>query len=276
MDQLSSQKDQSYLQHGASIAEGIAVIAHDQHRFSGPRHSHRQAQLLYAVDGVISLTTDSGTWVVPPSRAVWLPPNLEHATASHTNVQFRSLLIDIEGNAALPKECMVVEVTPLLRELILRLASLVERPERQDMVQAVIRLLLLELTFLPAQPLNLPLPRHRALAAFCETMRRDLARTISIEEAAETLHMSRATLMRLFQRETGLSFGRWRQQARMLKALTLLAEGRSILDVALECGYDSPSAFSAMFRRSLGRSPRNYFQSVFTVEEENIDMVGGQ
>ncbi len=261
MDQLSSQKDQAYLQHGTDVAEGVAVIAYDDHRFTSSRHSHRQAQLLYAVSGVISLTTDSGTWVVPPSRAVWLPPHLEHVTASHTSVQFRSLLIDPDGRDALPKECMVVEVTPLLRELILRLAGLVDKPDHKEIADAVIRLLLLEITFLPAQPLKLPLPKHPALAAFCETLLGDLASTISIEEAANGLHMSRATLMRLFQRETGLSFGRWRQQARMLKALALLAEGRTILDVALDCGYESPSAFSAMFRRSLGRSPRDYFQS---------------
>jgi AraC-like DNA-binding protein len=261
MDQSSSQKDQAYLQFGVSVTEDVAVITHDQHRFSSPRHSHRQAQLLYAVNGVISLTTDSGTWVVPPSRAVWLPPNLEHVTTSHASVQFRSLLIDTESNAALPKECMVVEVTPLLRELILKLTDLVGKPDGREMADAVIRLLLLELSFLPAQPLNLPLPKHVALAEFCNGIRDDLARELSIEQAALELHMSRATFMRLFQRETGLSFGRWRQQARMLKALTLLAEGRSILDVALECGYDSPSAFSAMFRRSLGRSPRDYFQS---------------
>ncbi|MFT3999047.1 MAG: helix-turn-helix transcriptional regulator [Rhizobium sp.] len=267
MDQSSSQKDQAYLRDGTDVIEGVAVIAHDDRHFTSARHSHRQAQLLYAVSGVISLTTDNGTWVVPPSRAVWLPPNLEHVTASHTSIQFRSLLIDVEGKDTLPKECMVVEVTPLLRELILRLAGLVDKPDLREVADAVIRLLLLELTFLPAQPLNLPLPKHPALAAFCETMLGDLARTISIEEAADALHMSRATLMRLFQRETGLSFGRWRQQARMLKALTLLAEGRSILDTALECGYDSPSAFSAMFRRSLGRSPREYFQSAVPLGE---------
>ncbi len=261
MDHSSSQKDQYYLQHGTDVAEGVAVIAHDDHRFTSSRHSHKQAQLLYAVSGVISLTTNSGTWVVPPSRAVWLPPQLEHVTASHTSVQFRSLLIDPNGRDALPNECTVVEVTPLLRELILRLAGLVDKPDQKEVVEAVIHLLLLELTFLPAQPLKLPLPKHPALAAFCETLLGDLASTISIEEAANGLHMSRATLMRLFQRETGLSFGRWRQQARMLKALTLLAEGRSVLDVALDCGYESPSAFSAMFRRALGRSPRDYFQS---------------
>jgi AraC-like DNA-binding protein len=267
MDQLSSQKDQSYLRDGTDVIEGVAVIAHDDRRFTSARHSHRQAQLLYAVSGVISLTTDIGTWVVPPSRAVWLPPNLEHVTASHTSVQFRSLLVDTEGRDTLPKECMVVEVTPLLRELILRLAGLVDKPDLKEVADAVIRLLLLELTFLPAQPLNLPLPKHSALAAFCETMLGNLAQTISIEEAADALHMSRATLMRLFQRETGLSLGRWRQQARMLKALTLLAQGRSILDTAFECGYESPSAFSAMFRRSLGRSPRDYFQSAAPLGE---------
>ncbi len=261
MDQSSSQKDQTYLYHGTDVAEGVAVIAHDDHHFTSSRHSHSQAQLLYAVSGVISLTTESGTWVVPPSRAVWLPPHLEHVTASRTSIQFRSLLIDADGRDTLPKDCMVVEVTPLLRELILRLAGLVDKPDRKEVADAVIRLLLLELAFLPAQPLNLPLPKHPVLAAFCETVLGDLAHTISIEEAANDLHMSRATLMRLFQRETGLSFGRWRQQARMLKALTLLAEGRTILDVALDCGYESPSAFSAMFRRSLGRSPRDYFQS---------------
>ncbi|MGV1757088.1 AraC family transcriptional regulator [Rhizobium sp. A22-96] len=261
MDQLSSQKDQAYLQFGVSVTDDVAVIAHDDHRFSSPRHSHHQAQLLYAVSGVISLTTGSGTWVVPPSRAVWLPPNLEHVTTSHTSVRFRSLLIEAESNAALPKDCMVVEVTPLLRELILRLAELVDKSDKQEMADAVIRLLLLELSFLPAQPLNLPMPTHAVLTEFCHRMRNELARELSVEQAAQQLHMSRATFMRLFQRETGLSFGKWRQQARMLKALTLLAEGRGILDVALECGYDSPSAFSAMFRRSLGRAPRDYFQS---------------
>ena len=248
------------MQFGVSVTEDVAVIAHDDHHFSSPKHSHHQAQLLYAVSGVISLTTGSGTWVVPPSRAVWLPPNLEHITTSHTSVQFRSLLIDVESHAGLPKDCMVVEVTPLLRELILRLAELVDKSDRREMADAVIRLLLLELSFLPAQPLNLPKPMHAALAEFCEGMCKDLARELSIEQAARQLHMSRATFMRLFQRETGLSFGKWRQQARMLKALALLAEGKSVLDVALECGYDSPSAFSAMFRRSLGRAPRDYFQ----------------
>ncbi|WP_313529925.1 helix-turn-helix transcriptional regulator [Shinella sp.] len=244
---------------GVSITDEIAVIAHDGPRFSGPKHSHEQAQLLYAVSGVVSIKTDEGTWVVPPSRAVWLPPKLEHETSSHAGVQFRSLLIDTSGMQGLPDACLVVAITPLLRELILKLANLAENPGSRDRTDAVVRLLLMELSFQPAQPLNLPTPKHPELTQMCERFRNDLAETLSVEDAAALLHMSRATFMRLFKRQTGMSFGQWRQQARMLDALTMLAEGKSVLDVALECGYNSPSAFSAIFRRSLGCPPSAYF-----------------
>lgn len=247
------------MKNGVSITDEIAVIVHDGHRFSGPKHSHEEAQLLYAVSGVVSIKTDEGTWVVPPSRAVWLPPKLEHETSSHAGVQFRSLLIDSSEMQGLPDECLVVAITPLLRELILKLADLAENPGGRDRTDAVVRLLLMELSFEPARPLNLPTPKHSELAQMCERFRNDLAENLSVEDAAAMLHMSRATFMRLFKRETGMSFGHWRQQARMLDALTMLAEGRSVLEVALECGYNSPSAFSATFRRSLGCPPSAYF-----------------
>src|SRR5690606_37199539 len=130
----------------------------------------------------------------------------------------------------------------------------------QEAVDAVVNLILLELSFQPIPALSLPTPKHQGLARLCERLRDDPAMELSIQEAAGSLHMSRATFMRTFQRETGMSFGRWRQQARILHALALVAEGRSIVEVALECGYDSPSAFSAMFHRSLGRPPSAYFR----------------
>ncbi|MBK1663202.1 AraC family transcriptional regulator [Rhodospirillum rubrum] len=247
------------MKSGISITEEIAVITHDENRYSGPTHSHEEAQLLYAVSGVVSIKTDKGTWVVPPSRAVWLPPKLEHETTSRAGVQFRSLLIDPNGIQGLPDACMVVEITSLLRELILKLAELAKTPGSRERTDAVVRLFLMELSFQPAQPLNLPTPTHPDLARLCAKIREDLAEGVSVEDAAAMLHRSRATFMRFFKRETGMSFGHWRQQARMLDALVLLADGRSILDVALECGYSSPSAFSAIFRRSLGRPPSAYF-----------------
>lgn len=249
------------MKNGVRVTDEIAVIAHDGHRFSGPKHSHAEGQLLYAIAGVVSVTTDTGTWVVPPSRAVWLPPMVEHETASRAGVQFRSLLIDTAEMTGLPVACMVVEVTPLLRELILKLAELAEGPASPALAEAVSRLLMLELSFQPVPALSLPIPKHAGLTQLCRQIRADIAGEFSVGEASDLLHMSRATFMRLFQRETGMSFGRWRQQARMLHALSLLAEGNSILQVALECGYDSPSAFSAAFRRSLGQPPSAYFLS---------------
>lgn len=237
----------------------ITVVSQDAHRFVSACHTHQQAQLIYAVGGVVSVTVAAGTWIVPPSRAVWVPAGIEHETRSHAAVRFRALLIDPAQVKGLPGACAVVEVTPLLRELILRLAALAEAPRDAEFSRAVTRLLLMELAFLPIEPLNLPTPRHGQLARFCEWIRSDPARSTSLEEAAGVLHMSRSRFMRLFKRETGLSFAHWRQQARLLQALSLLADGQSILNVAVACGYDSPSAFSAMFRRSLGQSPSEYF-----------------
>ena len=236
----------------------VAVLSLDLDSFESAPHTHPQAQLIYAISGVVTVTTDEGTWVVPPNRAVWMPAGVKHDAKSHRAVQFRTLLID-QADLALPDVCRVVEVTPLLRELILRLAVLEETPEGEDFRASLTHLLRLELSFLPVEPLSLPAPRHAGLARFCERVRMDLAHTVSLEDAAEALYMSRSSFMRLFQRETGLSFAHWLKQARLLEALSLLAEGRPVLDVALTCGYESPSAFSAMFRRSLGRSPSAYF-----------------
>ncbi len=243
-----------------AVSGSIRVVSQDAHRFASARHVHRQAQLIYAISGVVSVTASGRTWVVPPSRAVWVPGGTEHETRSLAGVRFRALLIDGDEATGMPDACAVVEVTPLLRELILRLAVLAEAPRDGEFARAVTRLLLLELAVLPVEPLSLPLPRHAPLARFCDGLQRDPARPLSVAEAARQLHMSRSSFMRLFQRETGLSFAHWRQQARLLQALLLLADGHSILNVALACGYNSPSAFSAMFRRSLGRTPREYFE----------------
>ncbi|PZA10487.1 AraC family transcriptional regulator [Rhodopseudomonas palustris] len=244
-----------------AVTDHVAVVSQDAPRFASRRHSHPQAQLIYATAGVVSVTTAHGTWVVPPSRAVWVPAGIEHDTQSRAAVQFRSLLIDSTEANGLPDVCTAIEVTPLLRELILRLVAVAGAPDRTEFSRAVTQLLLLELATRPIEPLSLPRPGHAQLARFCDKVRGQPAASVPLEQAARALHMSRASFMRLFQRETGMSFLRWRQQARLLHALSLLAEGQSILNVALACGYDSPSAFSAMFRRVLGKSPSEYLAS---------------
>ena len=70
---------------------------------------------------------------------------------------------------------------------------------------------------------------------------------------------SERTLARLAERDLGVSvLTLWRQQARILAALPILAQGGSVTEAALTLGYGSPSAFAALFRRLIGRSPATY------------------
>jgi AraC-like DNA-binding protein len=123
----------------------------------------------------------------------------------------------------------------------------------------VVDLLLDELRPLPEQPLSLPMPEDPPLCELCAAIALD-PRRVSLKQIASKLGMSRSTFMRHFCKATGMSFGRWHQQARLPKSLSLLAQGRSVLETALACGYESPSAFTAMFRRTLGKTPRDYFR----------------
>ncbi len=172
-DDTLARKDHSSVAKGSNwgmleqaATDRIVVVSRDAHRFASARHTHQQAQLIYAIGGVVSVTTADGTWIVPPSRAVWVPAGIAHETKSHAAVQFRALLIDPAEVRGLPGACTVVEVTPLLRELILRLAALTETPTDADFGCAVTRLLLLELSFLPVEPLTCRLLNTRNSRAF--------------------------------------------------------------------------------------------------------------
>ncbi len=159
---------------------------------------------------------------------------------------------------ASPSSCGVVEVSPLLRELILRLVDLQDRAIT-SLTQRISELLLEELTFLPAEPLNLPMPVDQRFRDLCGALQSKPDTELTLDAAACRMGMSRRSFMRHFERETGMTYGRWRQQARLLAALPALAAGMPVVTVALDCGYQSTSAFAATFKRSLGRSPASYF-----------------
>ncbi|MCO7735963.1 helix-turn-helix transcriptional regulator [Brucella intermedia] len=247
------------LNYPAPLALAISAIAQDDASFAGPPHRHRDAQLIYARSGVVTVATENGSWVVPPNRAVWVPSMVEHATRSHGPVQFRTIFIHPDAARSLPSACGVVEVSSLLRELILRLVELQDRPAT-PFAHRVCELLLEELTFLPAEPLSLSMPSDHRLRTLCQTLQVQPDTELSLDAAASQTGMSRRSFMRHFERETGMTYGRWRQQARLLAALPALAAGVPVVTVALDCGYQSASAFAATFKRSLGRSPASYFE----------------
>ncbi len=246
------------LNYPAPLSLAVSAVAQDDVSFAGPPHRHQDAQLIYARSGVVSVTTESGTWVVPPNRAVWVPSMVEHATRSHGPVQFRTIFVRSDAARSLPPSCGVVEVSPLLRELILRLVEL-QGHAVTAFAQRISELLLDELTFLPTEPLNLPMPSDQRLRDLCRVLQAKPDTDLSLDAAASRTGMSRRSFMRHFERETGMTYGRWRQQARLLAALPVLAEGRPVVTVALDCGYQSASAFAATFKRSMGRSPSGYF-----------------
>jgi len=226
--------------------------------FTNAPHRHKRGQLIFAAHGAVAVTTPQGTWVVPPHRAVWVPPETEHSIRAASALQMRSLFIRPDV-APVPARCCVIAVSPLLRELILRAAELPVDYDETGQEGRVMALIVDELRALPALPLHLPWPADERLQRVCAAIREDPAKPRRLADWARETGASARTLARLFRKETGMSFGGWRQQARLLEALARLADGAAVTNVALDLGYQSPSAFTSMFRRALGRAPKRYF-----------------
>jgi AraC-like DNA-binding protein len=247
-----------------NVAKGsraISVVARTlPARALVPRHAHDHARLIYAVQGVMSVSTDQGSWVVPPERAIWVPPHTDHELRSYgAEVMMRSLDLAARGFPRLRKSsCYVVGVSPLMRELVLRHAELADKPP-STALRLIRELMGLELRQLPVSALHLPMPCDTRLREVCERIVREPGDRLTLEDWGRQVGASSRTLARHFVAETGMNFQRWRQQARLLEALTRLASGQAVTAVAMDLGYDSPSAFTAMFRRTLGCPPRSYF-----------------
>ena len=224
-----------------------------------PVHYHDWAQLIFASRGVMSVHTDAGAWVVPAQRAVWVPANVRHRIDMSGQVAMRTLYFSPALEPFGPRECTVLNVAPLLRELILhaveRAPLHADRP-RDARVIDLIHDLLQELS---AVPLAVPAPKDPRAQRAADWLRRNPADGASLERIARRAGASKRTLERLFQRETGMSFGAWRQQVRLMQALELLAAGEPVTSVALAVGYESTSAFIARFREVLGTTPGRYY-----------------
>ncbi|MFC6336292.1 helix-turn-helix domain-containing protein [Pseudomonas sp. CCM 7891] len=219
-------------------------------------HCHAQAQLIHAVSGVMVVSTAQGSWLVPSGHALWVPAMTAHEIRMAGEVHMRTLFLMPEAEPGLGRSCQVIEVSALLRELIVAATLIVGRGSPR--LQAMIELIRMELIAAPVVAMHVPVPGEVRLAKLCTHFIRNPSDDSSLESWADTLNMSARTLSRIFQRELGMSFGEWRKRARLALSLKLLAQGASILEVALEHGYQSPSAFSAMFRRSLGYPPSHF------------------
>jgi AraC-like DNA-binding protein len=221
-------------------------------------HSHPRAQLTWALSGVVTVTAARGSWVVPPNRALWIPAQTRHAIRMSGAVAMRAIYVDPAVAGAAGAECKVIPVSPLLRALMLELVAAPLDYDESGRIGHVAALLLDEIRVLDALPLHIPMPRDRRLSRLCEALLRDPGRRDTLDQWALLAGASSRTLARLFDRETGMRFVDWRHQVRLAEALARLAQKQDVAAVARAVGYDSASAFSAMFRRTLGRTPREY------------------
>ena len=225
-----------------------------------PFHRHDRSQLLYASSGVMTVTTAKGIWVVPPLRAVWVPANIEHQIVCSGQLSMRTIYINPDVAPGLPRECCVVSVPPLLRELILYAVTLPRLYKPASPEERIMGVILDLIQTLKVAPLDLPIPRDTRLQKISNMLTDDPSNNRTLKDWGKTVGATSRTLARLFRSETGMSFRQWRQQVRILEALSRLGREEPVTTVALDLGYDSPSAFIAMFKKALGRTPGQYFK----------------
>lgn len=226
-----------------------------------PLHQHDWVQFSYAISGVLGVQTAEGSFFAPPQWGVWIPAGVEHEVVTSMRAEMRSLYVRTQDSVWAPQRCRVLEVTPLARELIKNFCQLPpEYPEVDSAEARLVQVLLDQLAQLPEVGFSLPLPRHPRLLALCNELIEDPSQVITLHDWASRLGTSEKTLMRMFQRETGLSFRGWRQRARLLSSLSALEEGDSVTNTALACGYDSTSAFIAAFKSLFGYTPGELFK----------------
>lgn len=221
-------------------------------------HQHDRIQLLHTLSGVIHVQTSEGIWVIPPSKGIWIPENKKHSIRIFGNVEARGIFVDPFARADFNTQCSVVAIPKLLSELINQAVQIKEKILPHTRNERLLELILDELRFLEEIPFQLPEAKSGMLKEICENIKADLSAANHLEKVAEQHALSSKTLSRLFQKELNMSFSIWLKQAKLLQALTDLEMRKPILNIALDLGYESPSAFSYMFKRQMGMTPTEY------------------
>lgn len=259
---MSVKRQMAFLDRRARRSAPVTTLAYDYpHGYKVAWHFHEWDQLVYASCGVMTVRTEEGSWVVPAQRAVWIPARTAHEIRMSGGVSMRTLYLRPRLRRNSARACEVMNVSPLLRELILHACKTPALSRRQRDHGHLVCMILDQLKTAECVPLQLPEPVDRRSLRVAKTLLQDPSDQRPLEELCEGAGANKRTIERLFQLETGMTFGKWRQQLRLLQALRLLAEGTKITQVALEAGYSTPSAFISMFRKTLGTTPARYFRN---------------
>jgi AraC-like DNA-binding protein len=225
--------------------------------FVDPYHAHERSQLSYSISGVMSVVTQHRSFILPPRRALWIPAGTMHEVSCRGAVRFKILYIDPTLDHR-PEECRVFEVSPLLRALIDEVLTFAHAYDVDGREGRIVAMLFEEIARAPNVPVAVQMPEDRRLRRVCEAILADPADKRDIDAWASAAGMGRRTFTRAFAQQTGMGLASWRQQVRLMEAMSLIASGRPITTVSYDVGYESPSAFTAMFHRTFGVPPSHY------------------
>lgn len=242
------------LESSSSRVRAVRIDVSQNER-EAPEHQHRKGQLVMPLRGGVTCRVPSGMWMVPPHCGVWVPRGMRHSNVATANARLFFLFIE-PGAADLPNRCCTLSLSPLVRELIIEMADQSAVATADSEVMAT--LLLSALSRMPVEHLHLPVTDEPRLARIASELAEDPSDRSTMAQWAKRMAMSENSLARLVQNETGLTFGRWRQQLQVIVAIRSLAAGATVQQVSGDLGYQSVSAFITMFKKALGTSPARY------------------
>jgi AraC-like DNA-binding protein len=225
-------------------------------------HAHGSDQLIYAVSGVLEVSSEQTVWLIPPHFALWIPARIQHRIHMAGAVSMRTLYLRTGSTARFEPHCAVLHVTPLLREVIVEIAR-VGQLRMRDRYECVLReLLVFQLKKTSPVPTFVTLPREERALAVAQAILRDPAEPKVMAALCAEAGGSVRTIERVFRKEIGLDFESWRRQVRLIKAVELLFSGYSIKEVAHKVGYSQSSSFVQLFRRTFGTTPKAWISAL--------------
>jgi len=230
-------------------------------------HAHNKDQLIHAIEGVMVVHTDQCQWTVPPNRGIWMPKGQVHSIRCAGAVKMRSVFVRPDFSPGLPCSTAVLGISSLLSELIKTAVGLRHSDDEDTREARIMRLIIDEIRLLPETPLQLPQPSDPRICQITDELKARPDDSSTLYDWSLRLGIDEKTIQRVLQRETGFTFGQWRQQFRLLLALERIAIGEKIIDIAAYLGYDSPSAFAAMFKKQFGRTPSGFFRDSDAYDE---------
>ncbi|UDQ98788.1 helix-turn-helix transcriptional regulator [Lentisphaerota bacterium WC36G] len=221
-------------------------------------HSHPRGQLIFAESGIMRVFCEKRSWLVPPTQAVWVPPHYEHQVYFQNKVSLLNIFIDESAVSTLPTSCIVIKVSKLLKELIYKAAKIGDNYELNSPEFRLMMVVIDEIAQAEKDELFLPLGSDTRLMKTINALLDNPSSQKSLNDYAKHSGASSRTLLRLFKKETGLSFSDWRKRMKLQKAIEILVQGKSVNEVSCELGYHNSSSFIEMFRKELGLPPVKY------------------